>query len=303
MFRILRKKFSGLRTILLIFLRNRRYLFGKHRLPPGKLIPIYEREKQNRNLLLEIAQEKGPIFKARRANTLMICIVGLQHCVQFVKEHSANTHMATVDLRSLFPHGFLRQMEGEIHSHYRNALINGLAPDLMDQNQETHISIVEEALEKFRLNASDSIDSAKQYRNTLIDIATGLLIHTFFGYSPKTEEYSWLIQRYQGLGKDHYNWNIEDAQKKYFNEIRDYLLQKLENPSGIATHSILGHMAALASIDETSLGNLIYMVEMGRHDMRGLFHWLSKYGSENPELMAEIRLETLDFSSERMTHT
>jgi cytochrome P450 len=303
MIEFLRSQFSGLRVVFLILLKHRRLLFGANRLPPGKLLPLYEREQKNRRLLLEIMEKKGPIFKARHEKQLMICIVGLPHCHQFAQENSSKSHMATVDLKSLFPHGFLRQMEGTTHKRYRSILVRGLASDQIDRNKDVHLSIIENALEKFRLGSESAPDAATSYSEALLEIASGLLIQTFFGYAPGSEDYTWLLQRYQGLGKDNYHWNIGENQKNNFVEIRDHLMHKLETPSKIAPQSILGRMATLSSIDETSLGNLIYMVEMGRHDMRGLFRWLSKYVSENPKKLAGIRQEPSNFPPEKMTHT
>ena len=42
-------------------------------------------------------------------------------------------------------------------------------------------------------------------------------------------------------------------------------------------------------IDETVIGNAIYMVERGHHDLRDLFRWMLKYLSDHPALIAELR--------------
>lgn len=51
----------------------------------------------------------------------------------------------------------------------------------------------------------------------------------------------------------------------------------------------MGRMHGDGTLDETMLGNLIYMVEMGRDDLRLLFRWLSKYAAENPPVLERIR--------------
>ena len=55
--------------------------------------------------------------------------------------------------------------------------------------------------------------------------------------------------------------------------------------------SIIGRMHNNGALDETSLGNLIYMVELGRYDIHCLLRWLSKYGGENPGVLELIRAE------------
>jgi cytochrome P450 len=91
-------------------------------------------------------------------------------------------------------------------------------------------------------------------------------------------------------------WSIGEQQKESFFEIKDYLLEELNNgrdgPDEWLQQSIIGRMHKEGALDETSLGNLIYMVEIGRYDMRLLFRWLSKYWAENPDVLERIRDES-----------
>jgi len=56
---------------------------------------------------------------------------------------------------------------------------------------------------------------------------------------------------------------------------------------------LLAGIGNSALIDETLLGNLIYMVELGRYDLRGLLRWVSKYAAEHPSWLDRIASETL----------
>ena len=56
--------------------------------------------------------------------------------------------------------------------------------------------------------------------------------------------------------------------------------------------SVLRRMMSVAgrsAIDETVVGNAIYMIEMGRYDMRGLFRWILKYLCDHPQFVDELR--------------
>jgi cytochrome P450 len=53
---------------------------------------------------------------------------------------------------------------------------------------------------------------------------------------------------------------------------------------------VLYRLAANGDLDATSLGNLIYMVEIGRFDVASLMRWLVKLAAENPSVLQEIRL-------------
>lgn len=298
----IRLKLKGLWIVLSIYLRHRKQLVSKHGLPPGRLIRLYDQEMLNRRLVLELADKYGPVFKARRGNGITICILGMKRCHQFIKENSSNMRLSTMDLTSLFPHGFIRAMEGKTHSHYRNALIKGLAPDLMDQNRTIHETLIQQTLEDYRTQQASDDTSAEAYIQTLKTIGAGLLVQTFFGVNPGSKNYDYLIGKYLELATPTFAWEVKERQQTIFVNIRDFLLEKLETGIELSPHSILAELQKTGGVDETMLGNLIYMVEMGRHDMAGLFRWLSKYASEQPDAMQAIAGESIDFSSESMTH-
>ncbi len=121
--------------------------------------------------------------------------------------------------------------------------------------------------------------------------------------APGNKHYDYLIKKYWALATPSFAWEIREQQHKIFVDIRDFLLEKLETGIELSPHSVLAELQSNGGVDETMLGNLIYMVEMGRHDIAGLFRWLSKYASEQPEALEAIATEPLDFSSETMTHT
>jgi cytochrome P450 len=58
-----------------------------------------------------------------------------------------------------------------------------------------------------------------------------------------------------------------------------------------SANGVLGRLIGSdgSAVDETVVGNLIYMVEMGRYDVRSLMRWVLKYLSDAPEVVAELR--------------
>ena len=109
---------------------------------------------------------------------------------------------------------------------------------------------------------------------------------------------------YQKLGPNEFEWWIGRKQQQPFAEIRDFLLQQLVQPDPAAgpgsKDCILGRMSRDGLLDATSLGHLIYMVEMGRYDLHSLFRWLSKYAAEQPMLLAEIAAEAAGAAPKQM---
>jgi cytochrome P450 len=55
--------------------------------------------------------------------------------------------------------------------------------------------------------------------------------------------------------------------------------------------SVLGRLLAgdASAVDETVVGNLIYMVEMGRYDVRSLMRWILKYLSDAPDVVTGLQ--------------
>src|SRR6185369_7851073 len=122
------------------------------------------------------------------------------------------------------------------------------------------------------------------------------LIRIFFGAAPGDAAYDRLMNGYGKLGPYGLVWNIGARQLEAFTEIRDLLTAQFAGgregwPEG-AEQSILGRLHADGPVDATMLGNLIYMVEMGRYDTYSLFRWLTKFAAENPEMMDRIAQET-----------
>lgn len=303
MIRKLKLKTQALVSIAFLWLKAQRYLFSKYELPPGRLIQLYAKERLNRNLILQLTERYGPIFKGRNANNFLTCIVDLPMAHQFLLEFKNDMHMPTVNLESLFPKGFLRQLEGDDHKKYRSALIQGISPEIMNQNSNAHAEIAKIALKEYVGKTANGANDPEAYIETLHNISTGMLLNIFFGLDANSSDYRWVMEKYSLLGNTQFNFDIGEQQTTAFNEIRDFLLQRNKDVLSVNASSILGNMHALDLVDETSLGNLIYMVEMGRHDMVGLFRWMSKFASNHPEILLEIAREDADLASEEINTT
>ena len=92
--------------------------FGRERpphLPPGERIEIDIAEREDRQLLLDLTVEHGPIFKGTLEGQLGICIVGLALGRRFLREHAENIQAHNIDISQVVTGGFMRQMQGDVH--------------------------------------------------------------------------------------------------------------------------------------------------------------------------------------------
>lgn len=274
-----------------------RSLFSRHPLPPGELVPLDELEKSDRCYLLHRGQEVGPIFKALCRGDLWVCIQGIQRCRRFLKEHGDHLQPTTISVSSLFPKGFIRQMSGDVHRQYRQALARAIRPaDLTGMEGELS-EFIRRELAAYATAQGAAAPTADAYIATLNKIGSALLIRAFYGVSPGSEAFDRILAGYRNLGPFGLVWNIGDRQREAFSEIRELLLTHLvrdpsRRPPG-ARESILGRLVDEGPVDDTMLGNLIYMVEMGRYDTYSLFRWLTKYVGDHPAMAERLARETV----------
>jgi cytochrome P450 len=272
-----------------------RQAFSSHPLPPGDLVILDVCERGNQRFLLERFKKLGPIFKAVGGRRLQVCIVGIPRCREFLKAHAENLTQVTVKLEPLFPGGFLRKMRGDQHRKYRQALLRAIDPELASANRRPLEEIIEDGLRRYA-EGHRVVGSARDYNHTMSAIMTGLLVHLFFGAPFGSPAFYELMEAYRQLGPEEFEWWIGSEQKQHYLNIRELLLRQLSKPGsasdGWLENCILRRMNCDGALDETSLGHLIYMVEMGRFDMYSLFRWLSKFAAGNPDFLKRIAGES-----------
>lgn len=268
---------------------------SRYRLPPGELVDIEQLEKSDRYYLLHQASQVGPIFKARSPDRFWVCVIGLARCRRFLKAHAENLQGYMHDLEPLVPKGALRRMEGEDHQRYRRALISGIHAEELFGQLDPFQDMVLSELEEFEASQDDVADPALSYSGALTAIATASLVKIFFGASAGTPLYDSLIRGYRKLGPHGLVWNLGRQQEIAFIEIRDAIRRVIDFGDGSGSepfaNSIAGKLAADNILDDTLLGNLIYMVEMGRYDQAGLLRWLTKYAATYPEFLKRLASE------------
>jgi cytochrome P450 len=267
-----------------------------HRLPPGGQGNIENLEKQDRYYLLHQAKQLGPIFKAQGTDRFWVCITGLARCRRFIQAHASRMHGYMHDLEPMVPGGALRRMEGEIHRKYRRALLSGIQFDeLFSEDHDLH-EIVSGKLAGYASAQGRAENPARSYVGVLNDIATASLMRVFFGIGSGDSLFEELLRGYRKLGPFGPVWNIGNQQIEAFAHIRrailNYLAEAGESRHERFNNSITGRLSARNALDDTLLGNLIYMVEMGRYDLAGLLRWLSRYAASHPDYLDRIAAES-----------
>jgi cytochrome P450 len=265
-----------------------RALFSKCKLPPGELGDLDQIEKADRRYLIQAAARHGPIFKSTAWNDFWVCMIGLPLCTRFLQEHKDALLPVTLDLTHLFPKGFMRQMQGETHETYRAALNKALREDSPLRYSAQFEALVVEGLAAYIKDQHLETGSTPEaYISALNKISTGMLLKLFFGAALNTDYYEELTAGYKKLGPHGLVWNPGPRQEAAFKVLCASIRRKLaEHPDRL--DGIAARVNNQGLLDETMLGNLIYMVEMGRYDTHGLFRWLTKYAAEHPDYLQRI---------------
>jgi cytochrome P450 len=269
-----------------------RQLLSRYRLPPGDWIKLDKVERSNRRFLLEHVTEVGSMFKAIAWDTFWVCVVGIPQCQRLLREHRDDLKPVTLELEMLFPKGFLRQMEAADHQHYRMALVRAILSSSKVDNGASWDEIATSGLSHYANLQQETEHSPETYIRSLDAIATGMLIQVFYGVSFNSIEYKELIRCYRKLGPYGLVCNIAEPQQQAFTEIHAFLVNLVKNKK--CRNSIISYLHENDLLDDTMLGNLIYMVEMGRYDLYSLFRWISKYAANYPDLLKSASPSLID---------
>ena len=268
-----------------------RGLFSRYPLPPGSMIHLDIEEKNNRCRLLDLAAEHGPVFKAIAWSELWVCIVGLTRCTRFINENKQRIRPVTIDVTRLYAKGFLRQMIGEEHRHYRKPLVVALRDEKVSSLLPQLRPIVDRVLADYaRRQSVTEPPLPETLLAALSEISSRQLIRIIFGSPDQSAFSERLFAGYRDLGPHGLVWNQGPRQERAFTALRRMILDEVRDAPGEAGGAVR-RLHAMGAFDETMLGHAIMMVEMGRYDLQGFFRWLLRYAGQNPAIIDRIALE------------
>ena len=272
------------------------------RLPPGSLsgsCPF--RARGDDRFYLEQFRRYGSIFKLFwGSGDLKICVVGLSLGRRLLNQHRGAVRPVTVDITTLVPAGYLRSMSPAIHPKYRRLFVAACRAELIAVRETELRDMMVCELARLADASGPDFARARRLYATLDAIALRALLMTVFGVRPNDELVARLEDAYHRLGPDGHVAVVGTGQKEAFHTIREIVAEILQamrhNDDVRFGDSILKRLVAsnADSIDDTVIGNAIYMVERGHHDVRDLLRWIVKYLGDHPLLVTELGAEGTD---------
>jgi cytochrome P450 len=261
-------------------------------LPPGNLVDLLTRELRDQRYLLQRRERYGPIFKAMQDRSMIICVVGLVEARGLLAHHERELRPASVPLRAPFPKGLLRVMEGEDHRRYRQVLATAIQHESEQPDYSAFDAIIEDELRRYASSHPNQPGTHTELTRMLERMTAAILLHMYFGVRFGSPRYEELVRLYFELGPDGYEMRFGPREVEAFEAIRRFLKAGMAgatpDPGRSRRECVLDRVVGAGELDEVALGNLIYMVEIGRADLRSLFRWLLKYAADQPEIMAQI---------------
>jgi len=194
----------------------------------------------------------------------------------------------TIDTTGIFPEGLLRQMEGDVHRKYRTQLVQALTAVNFTTGFEAFARETENKLDELAADIGpDPIPPGDLY-----GFLSGLVFNAFFrmifGIQPEASSADALRQAYHQLGGNGLVWAPGLRQEQSVANIADILQTAAAE---IDQNSVLGQLNSQGVVDKIMLGNLIYMVEMGRYDTTAFLRWLMWFAAKHPDKADRIANE------------
>jgi unspecific monooxygenase len=265
-------------------------------LPPGRLDPFDLAMHFDQHYTLSKARQLGPIFKVWWHGAHTTCIVGHARGRRMLFANEEALRGSTIDLRPLFPIGHVRAMHGETHRKYRRLLVQALQASPLEAHEVALRELIRDGLDSMICGRVNPVIAREELRSSLRLMTTGIMLRLLFGATPESSTYAELVAHYRRFGPETPVWRIHHSQVAAFAEIRKVILGLAEDirthPDGRRPPSALSYLVAAEEMDETALGNLIYMFEGSHFDLYSLWTWLLQHLAANPEVMTRFRAET-----------
>jgi cytochrome P450 len=282
------KPFKRHTAVVILHLRMlARAVVRSARLPPGRLDPDETGMHTDRLFAIKKAKELGPVFKAIWGGRYTTCVVGHTHARRLLASNENSFPDATIDLTGLFPIGALRGMTGESHQKYRRLFVQAL--------QATPLALHEAAIRQWileRLRAMvppgpASTIAGPALRAGLREITSGIMMRMIYGIAPDSPDYAELLREYRIFGPDAPVRKIEPVHAEAFARIKQKVQKFAEEirraPPESVPPSFLKYLVGSGELDETALGNLMYLFEPSHFDLYSLWRWIVRFLAAHPQ--------------------
>lgn len=276
--------------------------FGHRRkLPPGSLAlapadmfldPAFF-EKQNKMY--------GPIFKASHFLHPMVCIVSFDTGFEVLRQYEDTALRAPeAPFARYIKCSYLRSMSVEDHDKYRPILQAAVSSEVTDACAPEVSAALIRGLERMAKDSKQD-DLGRPLENYAEEALYEVLFRVFFGIVPGSQECKEFRELYRTLDRAHRRqatrvWSpsdriVDQALREIYTRLNQRIKSFAQTPS-IVPESYLEaawRHGGLPAVNETVQGNMIFLLQVSRVDLTGLFQWILKKLSDHPEWQMRLR--------------
>jgi cytochrome P450 len=269
------------------------------RLPPGSLSLIPVRQFVDQDFVSHQAERWGAISKTSWPTLTrpIVCVHGLRRTADVLRDHSSRLGGVGIAFDHLIPAGFLRNMKGDAHRHYKRLLEEALTDDLVDAQLPTIGDALEEAL-----SAIAAGNGRADPRPYLLRATTTAFVPLLVGVEPGSREAARAVEIYDAMGQHLESSSLESEQARRWQagaaELDAIVRTSADRASEALTAgrepfpSVVSALARLhpEALDDPNVTlNLVFILRTSSGDVAGLLHWIMKKLGDHTEWCQKAR--------------
>jgi len=276
-----KRPFAASRRVLIARVKSWR---TGYRLPPGNFFQLEPLLASDHKALAQKAAEIGPILCSIWGPKIAICVTSLPVARRLLQAHRNDLNALSIDIRSIVPKGFLRTMEGIDHRTYRRHFSRAIAAADFSGQQTDVLTIVAHGL-------SQAWNDHRPNEAVCGQIGLRLLLRIFIGLPHLSAAFREVEDNFIAMAPHGFAWKVGERQRAAFENIRKLLVGLASQQNlgkGVIPDSVFGKLIEDNALDDTTIGNLIYMVEMGRADIASFFSRIVKFLGDDLPIFKRI---------------
>jgi cytochrome P450 len=269
-------------------------------LPPGSLALFPRRPWVDDLYYLKQVKLFGPVFKTSLLHRPMICVYGAELGRELLRHHENELETLPVRFNKFIPGGFLRYMSRGDHGKYRKIIQSAISADCLRAADTGIAASTMTALLEMAENREKRSGLDLNPRYELNDLFFRVFARLFLGITHEHNAYRRLQQLYGDLDIRKMSLIPSHRDREALEEIVALFRSITQGPADPGWPERGGPQSIVANLlrkdpdalaDDTLVGNLVYVIHVGRTDLTSLGVWVLKILGDNREWWERFRSE------------
>lgn len=255
---------------------------------PGALTAEDDKYRQDQFTLVQRRAKYGDVFKIWWNGKITTCLVGHTAGKKFLTDNRQNLRVATINMSALFPHGFIRAMEGETHAKYRKLLVAAFKAVSLEDREHRLREII--APYVHAIAEGDGRPSSARIAQISKQATTAIMLELVLGVRQGSDTARAITDALNEYAPNGMQTVVREREERGYLKLKTLVTEHIAQGFGEdrEPESLLEFVVRSEALDDTVLGNLIHMTEFGRFDVHGLWRWILLEVAAHPDYMQRI---------------